>query len=82
MIEILPYAEFHRHINTRKQVSAILSRTTSCNIHFLGQCPLLAREQVMTDEQMTWTLCNLIPDLRVCYYQTVTSSVHGETLNS
>jgi hypothetical protein len=36
----------------------------------------------MSDQQVKGTPCNLIPDLRVCYYQTVTSCVQGETLNS
>jgi hypothetical protein len=57
-------------------------RTILTNIHYLHQCTLMAREQVMSDQQMTGTPCNLIPALRVCSYQTVTSCVQGDTLNS
>jgi hypothetical protein len=79
MIEILPYAEIHRHMNTRKHS---LLRAMSSNIHFLGHCTLMAREQVMSDQQVTGTPWNLLPALRVCYYQIVTSCVQSETLNS
>jgi hypothetical protein len=60
----------------------ILLRTISSNIHSLGQCSLMAREQVMSDQQMTLTPSNLIPASQVCYYLTVTSCVQGDTLNS
>jgi hypothetical protein len=79
LIVILPYAEIHRNMNIRKHR---LLRAISSNIHFLSQCPLMAREQVMSDQQVTGTPCNLIPALCVCYYQAVTSCVQGETLNS
>jgi hypothetical protein len=66
-------------MNPRKHslLRAILS-----NIHFLGQCTLMAREQVMSDQHVTKTPWNLIPALLDCYYQTVTSCVQGKTLNS
>jgi hypothetical protein len=66
-------------MNPRKHSlrKAILS-----NIHFLGQCTLMSREQVMSNQQVTGTPYNLIPALRVCYYQTVMSCVQGETRNS
>jgi hypothetical protein len=59
-----------------------LLRAISSNIHFLGQCTFMVREQVMSDQQVAGTPCNLIPALLVCYYQTTTSCVQGETLNS
>jgi hypothetical protein len=59
-----------------------LTHAISSNIDFLRQCTLMAREKVMSDEQVTGTPCNLIPAFRVCYYQTVTSCAQGETLNS
>jgi hypothetical protein len=66
-------------MNTRKHN---LLRAISSNIHFLGQCTLISREQVMSDQQGTGTPCNLIPVLHVCDYQTVTSCVQVDTLNS
>jgi hypothetical protein len=42
----------------------------------------MASERVMSDQQLTGTLCNIITALCVCYYQTVTFCVQGETLNS
>jgi hypothetical protein len=42
----------------------------------------MAREQVVSDEHVvTGTPLNVIPALRVCYDQTVTSCVQCETLN-
>jgi hypothetical protein len=65
-------------MNTRKES---LCRAISSNIHSLGQCTLMAREQVMSDQQVSGNPCNLIPALRVCYYQPVTSCVQDESLN-
>jgi hypothetical protein len=59
-----------------------LLRAISSNIRFLGQCTLMTREQVISDQQVIGTPCNLIPTLLGCYYQTVTSCVQSETLNS
>jgi hypothetical protein len=59
-----------------------LLKAISSNIHFLGQCTLMAREQMMSDLHVPGTPCNLIPALRVCYFQTMTSCVQDETLNS
>jgi hypothetical protein len=59
-----------------------LSRAISSNIHFLGERKLLDREQVLSDQQVTGTPCNLIAALPVCYYQTVMSCVQGDNLNS
>jgi hypothetical protein len=78
-IKILSYAKIHRPMNTRKHS---LLRAISCNIHFLGQCPLMSRKHVMSDQQVTGNPCNIIPALCVSYYQTVTLCVQGETLNS
>jgi hypothetical protein len=64
-------------MNARKHS---LRRAISSNIHLLGQCNLMAREKVMSDQQVTEAPCNLIPASSVCYYQTVTSCVHGENL--
>jgi hypothetical protein len=47
---MLPYAEIHRNMNTRKHS---LSRAISSNIQFFGQCTLMAREQVMSDQEVT-----------------------------
>jgi hypothetical protein len=58
LIEILPYAEIHGNMNPRKDS---LLRAISSNIHFLGQCTLIAREQVMSHQQVIATPCNLIP---------------------
>jgi hypothetical protein len=76
LIEIWPYAKIHRYMNIRKQS---LLRGISSNILFLGQCTLMATEEVMSDQQDNGIPCNLIPALRVCYYQTVTWCVQGET---
>jgi hypothetical protein len=43
-----------------------LFSTISYNIHFLGQYTLMAREQVISDQQLTGTPCNLIPALLGC----------------
>jgi hypothetical protein len=60
----------------------MLLRAISTNIHFLGQCTLMDREQVMSNQQLTGIPCNLIPALCGCNYQTVTSCVQIETLSS
>jgi hypothetical protein len=79
LIEILPYAEIHRSMNPREHS---LLRAISSNIHFLGQCTLMAKGQVMSDQQVTGTPCKLLTALHVCYYQIMTSCVQGETLSS
>jgi hypothetical protein len=66
-------------MNPRKHslLRAILS-----NIYILGQYTLISTRQVMSDQLVNGTQCNLIPALRCCYYQTVAWCVQGDTLNS
>jgi hypothetical protein len=42
----------------------------------------MSTEQLMWDQQVNGTPCNLIPALSGCYYHTMTSFVEAETLNS